>query len=103
MGKAIATWLGPTGDAARKAVTDLMSRVTKAPRTRALYFDISEPWSYLSAQAASRLVEAYPVELEFHVITPPAADVEPLFLFCVLHAVRDAQQLFVFLFFVFFF
>ena len=93
MGKAIATWLGPTGDAARKAVTDLKARVTKAPRTLALYFDISEPWSYLAAQAASRLVEAYPVELEFHVITPPAADVDPQPQLRAKHAVRDAQQL----------
>ena len=93
MGKAIATWLGPTGDAARRAVTGLRERVTKAPRTLALYVDISEPWSYLAAQATQRLIEAYPVELEVHVVTPPAADVDPHPLLRSKHAVRDAQQL----------
>jgi 2-hydroxychromene-2-carboxylate isomerase len=93
MGKAIATWLGPTGDAARRTITELKERVTKAPRKLALYFDIAEPWSYLAAQAASRLVEHYPVELEFHVITPPASDVDAFPILRAKHAVRDAQQL----------
>ena len=93
MGKAIATWLGPTGDAARRTITELKERVTKAPRKLALYFDIAEPWSYLAAQAASRLVEHYPVELEFHVITPPASDVDAFPILRAKHSVRDAQQL----------
>src|SRR3569833_3378866 len=93
MGKAIASWFGLSGVVVCLVVSVLLVRVTKAPRTLALYFDISEPWSYLAAQAASRLVEAYPVELEFHVITPPAADVDPQPLLRAKHAVRDAQQL----------
>ncbi len=93
MGKAIATWLGPTGDAARRAVTGLRERVTKAPRTLALYVDIAEPWSYVAAQATQRLVEAYGVELEVHVVTPPAADVDPHPLLRAKHAVRDTRQL----------
>lgn len=93
MGKAIATWLGPTGDAARRAATELRERVTGAPRTLALYLDIAEPWSYLAAQIASRLVAAYPIEIELHPVTPPASDVDAFPLQRAKHAVRDAKQL----------
>jgi 2-hydroxychromene-2-carboxylate isomerase len=93
MGKAIATWLGPTGDAARRAVTELRERVSKAPRKLELYFDIADPWSYLAAQAVSRLVEAYPVELAVYIVTPPASDVAPAPQQRSKHAVRDAQQI----------
>jgi len=92
-GKAIATWLGPTGDAARRAVAGLREKVTKAPRRLDLYFDIADPWSYLAAQAARRLVDAYGVELGVHVITPPASDVDPAPTMRTKHAVRDAQLL----------
>ena len=92
-GKAIATWLGPRGDAARRAVAELRERVTQAPRRLELYFDIADPWSYLAAQAASRLVDAYRIELAVHVVTPPASDVDPQPAMRSKHAVRDAQQL----------
>lgn len=92
-GKAIATWLGPTGDAARRAVTELRQRVRKEPRRLDLYFDLADPWSYLAAQAASRLAKAYPVELGFHLVTPPASDVDPAPALRARHAVRDARML----------
>src|SRR5439155_22094503 len=92
-GKAIATCLGPTGDAARRAVTELRQRVAKKPRRLDLYFDIGDPWSYFAAQATSRLLEAYPIELGFHVVAPPAADVDPSSGMRAKHAVRDAQLL----------
>ena len=88
-GKAIAAWLGPTGDAARRA----FHRVRGASRTLDFYFDIGDPWSYLAAQAASRLCATYGVELGFHVVTPPASDVDPAPAMRAVHAVRDAQQL----------
>jgi 2-hydroxychromene-2-carboxylate isomerase len=92
-GKAIAAWLGPTGDAARRAAFQLKQRVTGAPRRLDVYFEIADPWSYLAAQAAARLVEAYGVELGFHVITAPASDVDPAPALREKHAVRDAQLL----------
>jgi 2-hydroxychromene-2-carboxylate isomerase len=92
-GKAIAAWLGPTGDAARRAVAGFRQQISNEPRRLELYFDIADPWSYVAAQATSRLVEAYPVELEVHVITPPASDVDPQPALRAKHAVRDAQQL----------
>jgi 2-hydroxychromene-2-carboxylate isomerase len=92
-GKAIAAWLGPTGDAARRAVAGLRQRLDKEPRRLDFYFDIADPWSYLVAQAVSRLVEAYPVELAVHVVTPPASDVDPQPGLRAKHAVRDAQLL----------
>jgi 2-hydroxychromene-2-carboxylate isomerase len=92
-GKAIAAWLGPTGDAARRAISELRHTVRKKRRKLALYFDVSDPWSYLAAQATSRLVASYPVELEVHVVTPPATDVDPSSGLRAKHAVRDAQLL----------
>jgi 2-hydroxychromene-2-carboxylate isomerase len=92
-GKAIATWLGPTGHAARRAVADLRQRVAPTPRRLDLYFDIGDPWSYLAAQAIRRLLDVYPVELGFHVVTPPASDVDPSHGQRARHAVRDAQLL----------
>jgi 2-hydroxychromene-2-carboxylate isomerase len=92
-GKAIATWLGPTGDAARRALARARQRITNAPSRLDFYFDISDPMSYLTAQAVSRLAEAYPVELGVHVITPPASDVDPAPTLRPRHAVRDAQQI----------
>ena len=92
-GKAIATWLGPTGDAARRALTRARQRITNAPRRLDFYFDIADPMSYLTAQAVSRLVAVYPVELGVHVITPPASDVDPAPALRARHAVRDARLL----------
>lgn len=92
-GKAIATWLGPTGDAARRALTRARQRITNAPSRLDFYFDIADPMSYLTAQAVARLIEAYHVELGFHVITPPASDVDPAPVFRTKHAVRDAELL----------
>jgi 2-hydroxychromene-2-carboxylate isomerase len=92
-GKAIAAWLGPTGEAARRALEKVKQRVTSATPRLDLYFDIGDPWSYLAAQAASRLCATYGVELGFHVVTPPASDVNPAPTMRANHAVRDAQQL----------
>jgi 2-hydroxychromene-2-carboxylate isomerase len=94
-GKAIATWLGPTGEAARRAVAELKNKVTGRGEARRLdlYFDIADPWSYIAAQVARRLVDAYGIELGVTVITPPASDVDPAPLLRVKHAVRDAQLL----------
>jgi 2-hydroxychromene-2-carboxylate isomerase len=92
-GKAIAAWLGPTGDAARRAARGVRNKLAREPHRLDLYFDIADPWSYLVAQAAARLVEAYGVELAVHVITPPASDVDPQPLMRAKHAVRDALLL----------
>ena len=92
-GKAIAAWLGATGDAARRAVATVRERVSNAPRTLDFYLDISDPWSYLTAQAVSRLTAAYKIELAVHVVTPPASDVDPAPTLRPKHSVRDALQL----------
>lgn len=92
-GKAIAAWLGPTGEAARRAVTKVRRELGKAPSRLDFYFDVADPWSYLTAQVAHRLVEAYPVELDVHVISTPASDVAAQPQLRAKHSVRDAQQL----------
>ncbi|HET7504715.1 MAG TPA: DsbA family protein [Kofleriaceae bacterium] len=90
-GKAIATWLGPTGDAARRALSRARQRITSASSRLDFYFDIADPMSYLTAQAVTRLIEVYPVDLAVHVITPPASDVDPAPVLRTKHAVRDAE------------
>jgi len=90
-GKAIATWLGPAGDAARRTLTRARQAITSAPRRLDFYFEIADPMSYLTAQAVARLTAAYPVELGVHVITPPASDVDPSPVFRTKHAIRDAE------------
>ncbi len=92
-GKAIATWLGPTGDAARRAFGSLKERISKEPRRLDFYYDIADAWSYLTAQAVTRLLAAYPVDFAFHSITPPASDVDPQPLMRTKHTIRDAMQL----------
>jgi 2-hydroxychromene-2-carboxylate isomerase len=92
-GKAIAAWLGPTGEAARRAVTKVRRELGKAPSRLDLYVDVGDPWSYLAAQVASRLVEAYPVELAVHIVSAPASDVAAQPLLRAKHSVRDAQLL----------
>ena len=91
-GKAIATWLGPTGEAARRALTRARQRISQAPSRLEFYYDIADPMSYLTAQAVARLTAAYPVELGFHLVTPPASDVDPAPQLRTRHAVRDAEQ-----------
>lgn len=91
--KAISAWLGPTGDAARRAVTQIKDRISKAPRRLDFYFDITDPWSYLTAQAVARLLKAYPVDFAFHTITAPASDVDPAPHLRPRYALRDAQNL----------
>lgn len=92
-GKAISAWLGPTGDAARRAVSRIKDRISSTPKTLDVYFDPTDPWSYLTGQAVQRLLEAYPVELTFHVITPPASDVNAAPALRAKYALRDAQEL----------
>jgi 2-hydroxychromene-2-carboxylate isomerase len=92
-GKAIATWLGPTGDAARRALSRARQRITSSPRRLDFYIDLADPMSYLTAQAVERLTAAYTIELAVHIVTPPASDVDPSPVFRTKHAVRDAEQL----------
>ena len=92
-GKAISAWLGPTGDAARRAVSRLKGTFTSAPKTLDVYFDATDPWSFLTGQAVQRLLEAYPIDLTFHAITPPASDVDPAPALRSKYSLRDAQAL----------
>ena len=99
-GKAISAWLGPAGDVVRRAVTEAKEllhertggRLGQARRLE-LYFEIGDPWSYLTAQAVARLLERYPIDLGFTVITPPASDVAPVPALRSQYAVRDARYL----------
>lgn len=93
VGKAISAWLGPTGDAARRALSRAKETLTSAPRQLDVYIDVADPWSYLAAQVVDRLVAAYGLPFAVHVVTPPAADVDPAPVLRTRHAVRDAQQL----------
>lgn len=93
VGKAISAWLGSPGDAARRAVEQVKGAFVDSPRKLDFYVDAADPWSYLTAQALSRLVQAYPVEFAVHIVTPPASDVDPAPNLRPNQLVRDSQQL----------
>lgn len=87
-GKAIAAWLGPTGQRAHSA----LSRA-RSDGPLAYYFDVEDPWSYLGAQILARLVASYAMPFEIHVVSRPASDVTPEVILRDAYAVRDAQEL----------
>lgn len=91
-GAAIGAFLG--SDGVRHAAAELKRKVTGGSRTVDFYFDLADPWSYLAAQAAERLVKAYPgIELKFHLVSSPAADVDPAPNLRNYHALRDAIEM----------
>ncbi len=90
-GAAIGAFLGT--DAVRHTAAELRRKVTGGKRSVDFWFDLADPWSYLAAQAAHRLAAAYPIDLRFHLVSPPAADVDPAPLLRGKHAVRDAIEL----------
>ena len=90
-GAAIDAFLG--SDGLRHAAAELRRKVTGKGRAVDFYFDLADPWSYLAAQAAQRLAVAYPIDLRFHFVSPPASDVDPAPALRLKHAVRDAAEL----------
>ena len=92
-GKAISAWLGPSGDAARRVVTRAKQKIAGTGPRLDVYFDLADPWRYLTCQVVTRLRDAYPVDLSFTVVTPPGTDVAPMPLLQAAHSFRDAQHL----------
>lgn len=91
-GAAIGAFLG--SDGVRHAAAELRRKVSGGKRAVDFYFDLADPWSYLAAQAAERLQRAYPdVDLRFHLVSPPASDVDPAPNLRNHHALRDAHDL----------
>lgn len=90
-GAAIAAFLD--GDPVRHAVAAARRRLTGATPTVHYHHDVACPWSHLAAQAALRLVDTYPIELRFHLVGPPASDVDAAPALRTKHAVRDAALL----------
>ncbi len=88
-GQAIAAWLGPAGDAARRA----LAQVKKAPARIDFYHDPSDALSYLAAQALERLVKAYNVDFAIEIVSPPASDVNSEPAMRIANAARDAIEL----------
>lgn len=91
LGRALGAYLG--ADGARHALADLKRRVTGGERAIDFYFDLGDPASYLAAQAAERLAATYPVPVRFHLVSPPAGDVDPAPALREHHALRDALEL----------
>ncbi|HVK74394.1 MAG TPA: DsbA family protein [Kofleriaceae bacterium] len=90
-GAAIGAFLD--ADRARHVAAELRRRVTGGDRVVDFYFDLADPWSYLAAQAAVRLAAAYPVEIKFHLVSPPASDVDAKPALRAQYAIRDAAEL----------
>ena len=90
-GAAISTFLG--ADGARHALSELKRRVTGTERAIDFWFDLADPASYLTAQVATRLAKVYPVPIRVHIVSGPAADVDPAPTLRPAHAIRDAHEL----------
>ncbi|HUQ01143.1 MAG TPA: DsbA family protein [Kofleriaceae bacterium] len=90
-GAAIDAFLG--SDKLRHAAAELRRKATGKGRVVDFYFDLADPWSYLAAQVAQRLTVAYPIDLRFHFVSPPASDVDPAPDMRRKHALRDAIEL----------
>lgn len=91
-GAATLALLGTPGDRALSAVADMRRRVARAPARLDFYYDPADPASHLAAQVTQRLAAAYPVEIEMHIVTPPASDVDPAPELRAMFAVRDAKD-----------
>jgi 2-hydroxychromene-2-carboxylate isomerase len=100
--KAISTWLGPTGQAARKILAQVKQGPASIwseranPRSGArvdFYFDLQDAHSYLAAQAMQRLVTAYGVDYSVTIVSTPASDVNPQPAMRNTNAAREAIEL----------
>ncbi len=90
-GAAIGAYLD--GDRVRHSLAAARRRLRGAPPTVHFYHDAADPWSYLALQAAVRLAELYPITMRFHLVGPPAADVDPAPVLRTKYAVKDAAEL----------
>ncbi|MCE9577279.1 MAG: DsbA family protein [Deltaproteobacteria bacterium] len=91
-GAAIEALLGTPGDRALAAVADMRRRVAREPARLDFYYDPADPASHLAAQVTQRLIAAYSVDVELHIVTPPASDVDPSPELRALFAVKDAKD-----------
>ncbi|MBP6630477.1 MAG: DsbA family protein [Kofleriaceae bacterium] len=90
-GGAIAAYLGGPGQVVRSLTHQAERALRRRPPVLDVYLDPGDPWSYLTAQVADRLVRAYGVEPAVHLVTEPASDVSPAPELRSRHAVRDAR------------
>jgi len=93
LGAAIGAYIGGPGQKLRAAAAEASRRVRRAPKRVDFYHDVSDPWSYLLAQAIERLAPRWPVEWVFHLVSQPASDVAPEPGLRRAHAIRDAIDL----------
>jgi 2-hydroxychromene-2-carboxylate isomerase len=92
-GAAIGAFVGGAGDRLRRAAAEASRLIRREARAVEFWHDPTDPWSFLLAQAVERLAKKYPVEWRFHVVSPPASDVDARPGERLAHAVRDAQDL----------
>jgi 2-hydroxychromene-2-carboxylate isomerase len=90
---AINAYLGAPGQSARAAVAEARRVLAREGRRVDFYYDISDPQSHLMAQAVDRLARAYPIDFAFHLVSPPATDVDVEPVLRGKHSVRDAIDL----------
>ena len=88
-----ATLTSPTLARWREAAHEVKRRLTGAPHRIDWFYQADDPYSHLLAQLLPRVVAAYPVTLQLHVVPPPerAAAPEPELL--ERYALRDAALL----------
>ena len=92
-GRAFDAFLGPAGEGVRDLAHAVRGKLTGKPDVLTFYFDLTDPWSYLTAQVTQRLLAAYGGPFEFVFVMPPASDVNPHPQMRNVYAVRDAREL----------
>jgi 2-hydroxychromene-2-carboxylate isomerase len=90
-GAAIGAYLD--ADRVRHAAASARRRLSGARPTVHFHHDLADPWSHLALQAAVRLAELYPIDVRFHLVGAPAADVNPAPTLRNKYAVKDAGEL----------
>lgn len=93
LGAAIGAYVGGPGQKLRAAAAEAARRVRREPKRVDFYHDVSDPWSYLLAQAIERLAPRWPVEWRFHLVSQPASDVVAESGLRRSQAIRDAMDL----------
>lgn len=76
-GIAIEAYLSNPIKNAKGRIHKMRRDFAKAPRRLEFFYQVGDPYSHLLVQVLPALMDAYDLELDFYLVLPPAADVDP--------------------------
>jgi 2-hydroxychromene-2-carboxylate isomerase len=92
-GLAIEAYLSTPVKKAKGRLHRAKRNLQSAPRRVELFYQVGCPYSHLLAQAMPGLMDTYGVDVEFHLIEPPAPDVDPEPSLRAKYGPRDCREL----------